>query len=183
MSYANNGVPLASGRPFVINEIQYPANVLDLWSRADLEALGLVWVDPPVDPEPTLDDLRATANAAVNAKREAVFEAGYPVASGPLVGQHLQLRSADDKANWLIAEKNARAAIAAGAGDVAMIPTRTLENNTLVLTPHQTVAVLSGLEAWGLAVMDRSWALKDRNDAATDISGLVDDEMLRSGWP
>lgn len=182
MPFTLNGETLAAA-PFVIDNIQYPANVMDLWSRPDLEALGLVWVDPPADPEPTLDDLRATANAAVNAKREAVFEAGYPVASGPLVGQHLQLRSADDKANWLIAEKNARAAIAAGAGDAALIPTRTLENNTVVLTPNQTVAVLAGLEAWGIEVMGRSWVLKDHNDAATDVAGLIDGEMLASGWP
>lgn len=131
----------------------------------------------------TLDEKRAAKNAAVNAKREGVFEAGYPVASGPLAGQHLQLRSADDKANWLIAEKNARAAIAAGAGDVAMIPTRTLENNTVVLTPNQTVAVLAGLETWGVQVMGRSWVLKDQNDAATDADGLVDEATLAAGWP
>lgn len=183
MPFTLNGEALAPSRPFQIGEIQYPSNVLGLWPRADLEALGLVWVDPPHAPEPTLDDLRGTANAAVNAKREAVFEAGYPVASGPLAGQHLQLRSADDKANWLIAEKNARAAIAAGAGDVAMIPTRTLENNTVVLTPNQTVAVLAGLETWGVQVMGRSWVLKDQNDAATDADGLVDETTLAAGWP
>lgn len=183
MPYMLNGETLAYGQPFVIDDVQYPAIVLDLWPRADVEALGLVWTDPPQPPEPTLDDLRATANAAVNAKREAVFEAGYPVASGPLAGQHLQLRSADDKANWLIAEKNARAAIAAGAGDVEMIPTRTLENNTVVLTPNQTVAVLTGLETWGVQVMGRSWVLKDQNDAATDADGLVDDATLAAGWP
>lgn len=183
MSYALNGEPLAYGQPFTVGETQYPANVLDLWPRADVEALGLLWVDPPEPAEPTLDGLRATANAAVNAKREAVFEAGYPVSSGPLAGQHLQLRSADDKANWLIAEKNARAAIAAGAGDVAMIPTRTLENNTVVLTPNQTVAVLAGLETWGVQVMGRSWVLKDQNDAATDADGLVDEATLAAGWP
>lgn len=103
--------------------------------------------------------------------------------SGPLEGQHLQLRSADDTANWLIAEKNARAAIAAGAGDAALIPTRTLENNTVVLTPNQTVAVLAGLEAWGVQVMGRSWVLKDQNDAASDADGLVDEATLATGWP
>lgn len=181
MPYILNGEPVSAA--FVINDVQYPANVLDLWPRAELEALGLTWVDPPEPPAPTLDDLRAQANAAVNAKREAIFDAGYPVASGPLAGQHLQMRGADDKANWLIAEKNARAAIAAGAGDAPLVNIRTMENNTVTITPNQTVAVLSALEAWGVGVMARSWALKDQNDAAEDEAGLTTAADIEVGWP
>lgn len=51
MPYALNGVVLQAGEPFVIDEVQHPGNVLDVWPRADLEALGLVWVEPP-EPEP-----------------------------------------------------------------------------------------------------------------------------------
>ena len=182
MAYLLNGETLTPGRDVEIDGFSYSYETLHNMAANDRSALGVTWEEPET-PEPTLDDLRATANAAVNAKREAVFEAGYPVASGPLAGQHLQLRSADDKANWLIAEKNARADIAAGAGDVELIPTRTLENNTVALTPNQTVAVLAGLEAWGVQVMGRSWVLKDHNDAATDVAGLIDGEMLASGWP
>ena len=47
MPYSLNGEPLAHGEAFTVAEVQYPANVLDLWGRADLEALGLVWTDPP----------------------------------------------------------------------------------------------------------------------------------------
>lgn len=93
------------------------------------------------------------------------------------------MRGADDKANWLIAEKNARKAIAAGAGDLPLVNIRTMENNTVTITPNQTVAVLSALEAWGVGVMARSWALKDQNDAAEDEAGLTTAADIETGWP
>lgn len=68
MPFTLNGDALAPAS-FVIDDIQYPANVLDLWPCADLEALGLVWVDPPLPPEPTLDEVKAAARASVRAKR------------------------------------------------------------------------------------------------------------------
>lgn len=183
MPYTLNSETLTPGQPFTVDDVQYPANVLDLWPRADLEALGLVWTDPPEPPAPTLEELRAQANAAVNAKREAVFAAGFPVSGGALDGQHLQLRNADDKANWLIVDKNARLAVAAGAGDVPLIPVRTLENQTITVTPNQALAVLADLEAWGQAVLARSWALKDQNDAAEDEAGLTAPADIEVGWP
>ena len=183
MPYRLDGDALSPGLSFTVGDVQYPANVLDLWPRADLEALGLVWTDPPEPSAQTLEELRDQANAAVNAKREAVFAAGFPVSSGALDGQHLQLRNADDKANWLIVDKNARLAVAAGAGDVPLIPIRTLENQTITVTPNQALAVLADLEAWGQAVLARSWALKDQNDAATEAGELVGPAELETGWP
>lgn len=180
MPYTLDGEALQPGQSFTIGEVQYPPNALELWSRADLEAIGLVWVEPL---GPTLVALRAAANAAVNAKREAVFAGGYLVDGGPLDGLRLQLRNADDKANWLIVEKNALAAITGGAGDVPMVPIRTLENQTVTLTPNQAVAVMAGLEAWGRAVMARSWVLKDQNDQAMSAEALVAAEDVESGWP
>lgn len=182
MPYSLNGETLPYGQPFTVGDVQYPANVLDLWPRAELEALGLVWTDPPEPSAPTLEALRDQANAAVNAKREAVFAAGFLVSGGALDGQHLQLRNADDKANWLIVDKNARLAVAAGAGDVPLIPVRTLENQTITVTPNQALAVLAALESWGGAVMAHSWTLKDAITAAADEASLAEID-LDSGWP
>jgi hypothetical protein len=182
MPFTLNGEALAYGQSFTIADVQYPANVPDLWSRADLEALGLVWTDPPEPSAPTLEALRDQANAAVNAKREAVFAAGFLVSGGALDGQHLQLRNADDKANWLIVDKNARAAVAAGAGDAPLIPIRTLENQTVTVTPNQALAVLAALESWGGAVMAHSWTLKDAITAAADEASLAAID-LDAGWP
>lgn len=46
MPYALNGEPLAHGQPFTLGDVQHSGIELTLWSREDLEALGLVWVDP-----------------------------------------------------------------------------------------------------------------------------------------
>lgn len=181
MPYVYDGQPLSPHLPLpTIDDVNHPSSILAVWSREDLATIGIEWIEPDV---PTLEVLRSRANAAVNAKREAIFSGGYPVAAGPLAGQHLQMRGADDKGNWLIAEKNARAAIAAGAGDAPLVNIRTMENNTVTVTPNETVAVLSALEAWGVAVMARSWALKDQNDAAEDEAGLTTEADLETGWP
>lgn len=93
------------------------------------------------------------------------------------------MRDADDKANWLIAEKNARKAVAAGAGAMPVIPMRTLENQTAMVLPTYALEVLDALEAWGVGVMARSWALKDQNDAAEDEAGLTTADDIEVGWP
>lgn len=50
MPWTLNDAPVSAD--FVIGEVRYPANVLTLWSREELEVIGLVWVEPapaPVD--------------------------------------------------------------------------------------------------------------------------------------
>lgn len=178
MILALNGEPILTAE-VTIGDYVYSRDSLALMDPAEREALGVTAL---ADPEPTLEDLRLEANTRVANKREAVFATGYLVPNGPLAGQHLQLRNADDKTNWLIAEKNARAAIAAGYGDAPVVPVRSQENNTVMLTPNQALVVLAGLETWGMGVLQRAWALKDQNDAATDPAGLMDDDDLESGW-
>lgn len=43
---------------FQIGDASYPAAVLDLWPRADLEAIGLVWVEPEPAPPPPPEPIR-----------------------------------------------------------------------------------------------------------------------------
>lgn len=183
MPYMFNGVPLPYGEPFTINGFQYGATTWDIWTRAELEGIGLVWYDEPALP---FEAQRTRAMIAVDSKRDGVFAAGFPVTEGPLALQHLQLRNADDKANWLIAEKNAQRAIASDSelADVALIPIRTMENQTVVVTPNETLSVLAALETWGTGVMGRAWALKDDIALAADQYEL--DQVLASldaDWP
>ena len=49
-----SGAPVSGG--FEIADVQYPANVLDIWPTEDLEAIGLVWVEPAA---PSLADLKS----------------------------------------------------------------------------------------------------------------------------
>lgn len=179
MPYYYNGTLLPFGQGFTIGEFQYPSSVLELWSREELEEIGVVWVDPPL---PTLDVLRTRALVAVNARREAVFAEGFLVTTGALENLHLQLRNADDKANWMIVEKRARAAIAATLDGTPIIPIRVLENQTVMVTPEYAIEVLTGLETWGGAVMAHSWTLKDAITAASDENDLAAID-LDSGWP
>ena len=46
MPYVLDGGEIPYGQPLTVNDVQHPANVLDLWSREDLAGLGLVWVEP-----------------------------------------------------------------------------------------------------------------------------------------
>jgi len=68
MTWTLNSEPILEAG-FSVEDVTYPANVLDLWPRADLEALGLIWVDPPLPPEPTLEEAKAAARASVRGKR------------------------------------------------------------------------------------------------------------------
>lgn len=52
MPFVLNGLELAPGQPFTVADIQYSGIELTLWTRGDLEALGLVWVEPEPLPEP-----------------------------------------------------------------------------------------------------------------------------------
>lgn len=54
MPYVLNGAPLTGD--FVVDGVRYPANVLDLWSEAELGAIGVVWAPPPT---PGLADRKA----------------------------------------------------------------------------------------------------------------------------
>ena len=66
MPYYYNGTLLPFGQGFTIDDIQYPSSVLELWSREELEEVGVVWVDPPL---PTLEEMKAAACAQVRDRR------------------------------------------------------------------------------------------------------------------
>lgn len=181
MPYMYNGVPLPYGEPFTINGFQYGATTWDIWTRAELEGIGLVWYDEPALP---FEAQRTRAMIAVNSKRDAVYAAGFAITEGPLALLHLQLRNADDKSNWLRAERTARDAIAAGDGDQPLIKIRTMENQTVVVTPTEAMTVLAALDDWMDDVLTRSWDLKGECAAAADQYEL--DQVLASldiGWP
>ncbi len=51
MPHILDGQPLTPGQPFAVADVHYPANVLDLWSEAELAEIGVSWVEPePVQP-------------------------------------------------------------------------------------------------------------------------------------
>lgn len=64
-TFTRNGDPLPYG-PFTAGEVNYPANVLDVWTDDELAAIGVARVAPA---EPTLDDLKAVQLEALAARR------------------------------------------------------------------------------------------------------------------
>ena len=62
MPYVLNDETLAYGQPFTVGDVQYSGVELGLWSRSDLEALGLTWVEPEPVVETAADRLQALAD-------------------------------------------------------------------------------------------------------------------------
>lgn len=132
---------------------------------------------------PSLQEAKARLNAAVTARREAVFAAGFAPASGPLAGHTLQVRNDQDKINWLTSATSYSAAVAGGYGAVPGASFRTMANETVVTTFAQGAEIIvKDMAAWAQAIMARSWALKDLIDAAEDAAAVaaIDIEV---GWP
>ena len=147
---------------------------------ATLEETLAEMVEPEPDP---LADAKAALNATVTAKREAVFAAGFSPPSGPLAGHTLQCRDVQDRTNWLTSAVGYSAAVQAGHGAVAGATFRTANNETVVVTFAQAVSILlSGMQMWGQAIMQRSWDLKDQIEAAED-EAAVQAIDIETGWP
>lgn len=70
MPYVVNDAPLSSGQPFTVGEVQYPANVLDLWTVEELAEIGVTWVEPETAP--------------MAAQLEAVADRRWRCLTGPL---------------------------------------------------------------------------------------------------
>ena len=128
---------------------------------------------------------REGLTAAVNDRRDAILAGGFMVpaaASEALAGEVLQTRDADDKINWKISQDAYRDAAAAGAGDMPAATFRTAGNRTITVTIREGLAVLQAMQVWGVAVLGRSWALKDAIAATADDAAL-DAIDIASGWP
>lgn len=151
--------------------------------------LGDLWPESPppvVESEPVPIDLDAEKsrwNAAVTARREAVFAGGFTPSQGTLAGHTLQVRDEADKINWLTSATSYSLAVVAGHGSVEGAIFRTMDNDTVVLTYAEAVKVIAqDMAAWGQTIMQWSWALKDRIDAATDLAALEAID-IETGWP
>lgn len=175
MPYLLDGEPLAPA-PFVIDDVQYPANVLDLWPRANLEALGLVWVDPPVDPEPTLEEAKAAARASVRAKR---WQSHIVVTFNGVA-----FASDDTAATRLVAAISARQ-IAQAVGLEATTATAGWEAKDGAMVPmtlnDQRGLLLAGV-AKTQAAFNRQAELMGEIDAAETVEAVnaIDQD---TGWP
>lgn len=138
------------------------------------------------DPAPaplTFQQAQAVKRATVIAAADAAFAAGYAPDSGTLAGQTLQVRTTEDRTNWLTSQATYGAAVAAGQGVVEGAMFRTASNQTFMLTFAEGYQLLvQGMAAWGQSIYANLWALKDAVAAAEDQAALdAIDET--AGWP
>lgn len=175
MPYVLNGETLAYG-PFTVDDVQYPANVLDLWSRDDLEDLGLTWVDPP-QIAPTVEEL----TALVDAERDRRIDGGFT-----FMGHTFQSRPSD-RENVMGAAQLAIAAIGQGAqpGDLRWADPGSdfvwiaADNALVPLDAHTTVAMFQAGIAFKSGLTFHARALKDAIIASADPESID----IMDGWP
>lgn len=137
---------------------------------------------PDAPPVPTLDELKALKAADVDAKVDAMFQAGFPVPSGSMAGEVLQIRNNTDRTNWLTSQAAYSMAVASGQGATLGAVFRTTSNTTFTLTFSEGLGVLLNMAAWGQSVYGCSWTLKDAIKDAADLDAL-DALDLTQGWP
>jgi hypothetical protein len=183
MPYVLNGETLAYGQAFTVGDVQYSGVELGLWSRADLEALGLTWVEPePV--MPTVEQLCA----AIDAERDrrmaldfthdfgatpAVDDLGNEIEAGQ---RQLQMRP-EDRANWQTLQGAALTAVVSSQPN-AILPMRAEDNWNIQTTAVQVLGVLAEMTQHGSELLFAGGALKSQQRAV--YPEVVD---ITQGWP
>lgn len=107
--------------------------------------------------------------------------AGAFLAGFPAFGDRLQVRDVEDRTNWLTSQAAYTAQVAAGNGAAEGASFRTMSNQTVVVSYQEGLATLLGMAAWGAAIMQRSWALKDAIASATSLADLEEIDV-EAGW-
>ncbi|WP_026379352.1 DUF4376 domain-containing protein [Afifella pfennigii] len=123
---------------------------------------------------------RQVMRASVDAERDRRLAAGYPteIDGSPAT---LQTRPAD-RANWQTAAIRYATEIAAGNGAIAGATIRDADNANHTLSFADAHAILMAMADHGVAILARSWTLKDQIAAAEDEAAL-DAIDIEAGWP
>jgi hypothetical protein len=131
-------------------------------------------------PAPTLADQKAVKTEAVKARFAAVLLGGF---SYDFAGttHRLDMRDANDQANWLTLRDDCRDLIAAGSG-AQTVHIRSADNVTFAVTAQEAFDFTAAMRAWGKAAYARKWALEAEIEAAQSEAALnaID---LAAGWP
>lgn len=204
-----NGQPmkLPPGAPIWVGDIQYPWNITELWSEADLLALGVVTYSEPGEAPAgyratgyTLDvqggnvvavltteaiplaDLKAARTREAEDAYTEKLAVGYPVT---LDGQAetLQLRNSEDRTNWLGLLLAAQAGVAAGYG-AANYPAkiRTTSNTGYTVTNAEAVGLMFDLLGWAASMFQARSNVKDAISAAANAAAVASVDV-NAGYP
>lgn len=183
MPYVLNGETLAYGQPFTIGDVQYSGAEVGLWPRADLEALGLTWVEPePV--MPTVEQLCAAIDAERDRRMALDFthDFGATPALDDLgneieAGERLLQMRPEDRANWQTLQGAALTAVVSSQPNV-ILPMRAEDNWNIQTTALQVLGVLAEMTQHGSNLLFAGGALKSQQRAI--YPEVVD---IMTGWP
>ena len=188
-------------RALILNDAGVAINAIIVSDEADLAELGVAlmarlalgpdpadigWIydgnvwSAPLEPEPSLDDLRAVKLAAVASAAEALLVVGAPVGSG------LHVALDDGSRADLTAMAATATAAATGALDWPESYSRgwiTIENTRIPLTtPAAGLSLAAMAGNYYAALVQYRRDLKDAALAATDAATL-DALDVTAGWP
>lgn len=181
--FERDGQPMTYGNFLSVDgETVHFAYCLDLWSDAELAAEGIVRsADPPPSIADVANQKRRQLQAIYDGKRQRF---AYTLDGTP---EYLQLRdNTNDSRNWLILQRRADKAIAAGQGAATCpMKVRVESNAEYSLTFQEISDMLEAMENGGMQLMGASWAHKnaiDAAEAAQDRAALVAMDFA-TGWP
>jgi hypothetical protein len=163
----NPDIPLEQKQVYI--ELMRPPVPIDLPVPDDL--LTLVQVE--VEPEPTLDDLKARKRVQIDEWRVRAEQKGlvYTFPGGQV--DCIQLRHERDLANVNGQVSAAMILQAEGVTD-PVLPLRAESNVTYMLTPAQMLATGMAVNQFVGQGYSTSWALKERVELATSAAQLED---------
>lgn len=93
----------------------------------------------------------------------------------------LDLRTADDKANWTLLLIKTQGMISAGYGE-ASVNLRTANNDTITITANEAFQVMTAFLAWGEAMLRRKWDLDTEIGACETLQDIAAID-ISSNWP
>lgn len=173
-------VPLNSAGYLVVGDFQYPPN----WPAADLQALGLVWVEPEAS-APTVEQLCAAVDAERD--RRLALDFIYDFGETPALDdaqtqieagmRALQMRP-EDRSNWQTLQGAALTAVVAG-NPTRIMQMRAEDNWNIQTTAVEVLEVLAAMTAHGEAILFAGGAIKSAIRAAADPTAID----IMAGWP
>jgi hypothetical protein len=167
----------------------YPVTIAALPDLAEGQKLdgytvakvGGIWTQQWVVASADLGETKTAKLAAIKDKQLAVQMAGWTHDFGAEGTHTLDLRDADDKANWILLLTKTSGMVAAGSG-AAPVNIRTAENETIVVSATDARAAMLAFLAWGEVLLSAKWALDAAVIAATDTAAVAAID-INAGWP
>lgn len=119
-----------------------------------------------------VEECRNSKLQEVKQNQVAAFNNGFTFDFG-LQGIHvLDMRNADDKANWTSLLIKTQTMISIGMADNT-VTIRTASNKSLIVPVNIANQAMTAMLSWGESLLNKKWALDDAIKNSTDMEALV----------